>query len=608
MRNRSWMTFLVVGSVVTAIAAALGPTAQALAIVALGSCATWLSLEPARRFPGPIRQTWTYFGVAGAGIWIAGLVRVGLHHVVPAIPFFPSPADVLVAVAYAFLIAGTYRMGSIRSGRNRAAHLDGLIVATAAATVVWSLVLWPYLIDPASHVGARLVNGGFSVLTTILLAATIRLAVGPGLKTASYYLLAGAVAMVFVTDLGATLASVNGDRSSLTLLLGPIIYTFYGAAALHPAMPQMFEPPSARVLRLTRKRIVLLAGGLVVPPVTLVWGNLVEPNFDIRVIAVGSALLAILVSARFRLLVRAQEEAVEVQRIQRQANAHLAAASSRHAMYRAALRAVIDLADGLPDLRVSIAEVTGRSLRILDAVGQHAGPAIGLVLGLDDLPSAVVDGMAQLEVSNAVLDRSLDLPPGIGPEGTVHTLVAPLRSQQGLNGALIVTARRPVSLSTRQTIEALASTVSLALESAVLTENLMRRRSERRFRALVENSSDIVLVVDPQRTITFASPAAHRLLGLSDKDLIGSHPARWVHPDDWSALARAFAAGDHPAQADGDEVEIRIRHVNGTHRWFEVRLRDLAHDPEIRGMVVTAREVSDRKATEQQLAASEARF
>ncbi|MGI8754803.1 MAG: putative bifunctional diguanylate cyclase/phosphodiesterase, partial [Acidimicrobiales bacterium] len=42
--------------------------------------------------------------------------------------------------------------------------------------------------------------------------------------------------------------------------------------------------------------------------------------------------------------------------------------------------------------------------------------------------------------------------------------------------------------------------------------------------------------------------------------------------------------------------------------WFEVRLRDLAHDPEIRGMVVTAREVSDRKATEQQLAASEARF
>ncbi|MCB0961995.1 MAG: EAL domain-containing protein, partial [Acidimicrobiales bacterium] len=59
---------------------------------------------------------------------------------------------------------------------------------------------------------------------------------------------------------------------------------------------------------------------------------------------------------------------------------------------------------------------------------------------------------------------------------------------------------------------------------------------------------------------------------------------------------------------EADSVEVRIRHVDGSHRWFEIRTRDLSHDPEIQGLVITAREISDRKATEQQLAASEARF
>ncbi|MGN6695231.1 MAG: putative bifunctional diguanylate cyclase/phosphodiesterase, partial [Aquihabitans sp.] len=487
-------------------------------------------------------------------------------------------------------------------------HLDGFIVAIGSATAVWALVLWPYMVDSSQPLADRLVNAGFSILTTLLLAVTVRLAVGPGVRSFPYYLLACAVGLLFICDIAATLASVDGQRSGASLLAGPFIYTFYGAAALHPGMPRLFEPPSERVLLLTRKRIVLLAGGLLVTPVILVWVDAFDNPVELSVLAAGSALMALVVLARFRLLVRAQEQAVALQAIQREANADLAAASSRHAMHRATLRAVVRLAGDTPGLRVSIAQVAGNSLRVLDAIGADAESAVGTSISMEHVPQPLVDGLAELTLTSVDHADPIDLAASVTGGVTASVLVAPLSAQAELSGALIITSRRPAEAELRQSVETLASTVSLALESAVLTENLLRRRSERRFRALVENSSDIVLVVDSARQITFASPAAHRLLGLNEKALLASHPARWVHPDDWPILARVLDGTTNQHHDESDSVEVRIRHIDGSHRWFEIRTRDLEHDPEIQGLVVTARGISDRKATEKQLAESEARF
>ena len=186
-------------------------------------------------------------------------------------------------------------------------------------------------------------------------------------------------------------------------------------------------------------------------------------------------------------------------------------------------------------------------------------------------------------------------------------LVAPLVSQNQLSGAVIVTTARPLPSPARRSIESLASTVSLALESATLTENLLRRKSERRFRALVENSSDIVLVVSDDQRITFVSPAAHRLLGFPDMTILGTHPGRWIHPAD-RELASAMLALATPGHQDSTPLELRLRHADGDFRWFEVRTRDLHDDAEIAGLVVNAREITDRKAAEDSLATSEARF
>jgi diguanylate cyclase (GGDEF)-like protein/PAS domain S-box-containing protein len=607
MRERTWTIFFAVGLATSAIAAVLGPDAQALLTLPLGIAGTAAAFITAKRNPGAARDTWTLFGLGGLLFLLSGVVRAVLYD--PDVVVFPSVADGLFAAGYISLIVGTYRMGNVRSAERKwAAILDGWIVAIGAATAMWSLVLWPYMVDSSVPLNARLANGAFSLMATALLAGATRLAVGPGARTTSWYLLACSVACFFVTDATATLASVQGERSSLSLLIGPFVWTFWGAASLHPSMTRLFEPPSESVLLLTRKRIALLVAGLLVTPVMLGWADWNDQPVNLPVLAVGSGLMAAVVLARFRMLVRAQERAVDLQHIQREANADLAAASSRHAMHRATLRAVVRLASDVPGLRVSIAQVAGQSLRVLDAIGEDAESAVGTSIAMDQVAQPLVDGLASLSLSTIEGAAPIDLSAAAAGGDRCCILVAPLSSQHDLSGALILSSRRPTTLDLRQSVETLASTVSLALESAVLTENLMRRRSERRFRALVENSSDIVLVVDAERQITFASPAAHRLLGLSEKALLGSHPARWVHPDDWPILARVLEGTTTKQHDENESVEVRIRHLDGSHRWFEIRTRDLAHDPEIHGLVVTARGISDRKATEKQLAESEARF
>jgi diguanylate cyclase (GGDEF)-like protein/PAS domain S-box-containing protein len=606
-RARLWLVLLISGLTSVLLGIALGGTFQIAVALICGLGPAITAQIAVSRQPPATKLPWRFFVWAGAGFWLSTILRQALV-AAGVSDAFPSPADATVAVSYLLLICAIYLFGSIRSaGRNAAAQVDGLILAVAASAVVWTVVLSPYMGNAEVPVDERAINAIFSLLTTLALATTTRLAVSPGARTTGYYLMAAAVGMLFLNDVLVTLASVAGTESNSSIILSPTVGVLFSAAALHPDSPRLLEPPNDLVMRLTKGRIALLAAALLTIPGLIVWGQYRGVEFNLPVLVVASVAISGLVLIRIRMLVKAQEEMADLQRILQEANADLAAASSRHAMHRATLRAVMRLAGDLPGLRVSIAQAAGPTLRVLDAIGQDAEAAVGTSIAMEAVPDALVDGLSRLNLTAVEGSAPIDLSAAQAGGATACVLVAPLSSQQDLSGALLITSRRPVDATLRQSVETLASTVSLALESAVLTENLLRRRSERRFRALVENSSDIVLVVNGERQITFASPAAHRLLGLSEKSLLGSHPARWVHPDDWPVLARILE-GDAPRHEESDSVEVRIRHVDGSHRWFEIRTRDLEHDPEIQGLVITAREVSDRKATELRLAASEARF
>jgi diguanylate cyclase (GGDEF)-like protein/PAS domain S-box-containing protein len=607
--RRPWAVFLTLG-LVASVAAAISGSVGVIGLVTqvAGWTSVGIGLSIIRRSPRETGRPWLYFVLAASAFLVAAMVRT-VHGIVIDIDRpLPSIADAIALSGHVCLVIGGTLLGHLRSpDRNRAAIIDGAIIAVGLQTMVWAWLLWPYMNDGGIDTGARIVNGLYAAMTTLVLATIGRLAVGPGARTLSYRLLAAAVLLIFLQDVLVTVDLVGGPEAGLGRALAAPIFVLFGAAALHPARLQIAEAPARLDVRLTWQRVSMLIGALLINPIVigvqLALGY--EPTLVVAVIS--STVLTLLVLSRFALLARAQERAVAEQRIQREANGELAAAASRHAMHRAGLRAATRLG-AREGVRVSVARVAGQDLRVLDAMGPDANHAIGASVAMDQVPDAVVDGLAAHQA--AVVDHTvaIDLarPPDVEPP-EVSVLVAPLVAQGELSGAVIVTTRRPISATLRRSIETLASALGLALESATLTENLMRRRSERRFRALVENSSDVVLVVDEDRWITFASPAAHRILGIPESTLVGSHPARWVHPDDWAALAPAL---DATTQHDGEEgeLEVRFRHIDTSHRWFEIRTNDLRHDPEIQGLVVTAREITDRKATEQQLATNQARF
>ena len=126
--------------------------------------------------------------------------------------------------------------------------------------------------------------------------------------------------------------------------------------------------------------------------------------------------------------------------------------------------------------------------------------------------------------------------------------------------------------------------------AAALTES-----HERRFRALVQSSSDLVFVVDPAGGVTYASPSCVKVLGYEPELLLGSGTGVLVHEAEIEDL-RALVGRAVERPGGTAEFLFRVRHADGTWRWLEGIVTNLRDDPSVCGVVVNARDVTDRRA------------
>lgn len=133
------------------------------------------------------------------------------------------------------------------------------------------------------------------------------------------------------------------------------------------------------------------------------------------------------------------------------------------------------------------------------------------------------------------------------------------------------------------------------------TERLAR---EAHFRALVQHSSDMVLVLDAGGIVREASPAVARVLGHAPESVVG-HPFHdFFVADDMAAvqadIAQAAVVGSDESAPRG-AVEWRVRDANGVERWIEAICTNLISDPVVAGIVINGRDVSERKQLEAEL-------
>jgi PAS domain S-box-containing protein len=144
----------------------------------------------------------------------------------------------------------------------------------------------------------------------------------------------------------------------------------------------------------------------------------------------------------------------------------------------------------------------------------------------------------------------------------------------------------------------LVRSMRYASERKRTTEEL--RRSELHFRSLLENALDIITVVETSGIIRYASPATERVLGYAPHELTGTSIWRLVNEEDARAALAAYGRAAHTS-APGPPVEVRVRRKDGTCCILEAIGKPLLSDPVLKGVVINARDITERKQAQQRL-------
>jgi PAS domain S-box-containing protein len=125
------------------------------------------------------------------------------------------------------------------------------------------------------------------------------------------------------------------------------------------------------------------------------------------------------------------------------------------------------------------------------------------------------------------------------------------------------------------------------------------RASEERFRALVENSSDALLLIDAEARVTYVTPSSTRHLGWRPEQMVGRSMFEFLHPEDremGTRLGDALQSAGKPVTA-----QVRFLHADGSWRIMEGVAVNRLGDPSVGAIVCNLRDITDRRRLEEQL-------
>ena len=316
-----WSWFLVSGAALVGVYFALsgdGPYGERASKVAAyclvsGAAPAALAFGLRRNRPDHARPWWWL--LAGQTIYFVADCTFYVRHDLLGLTAYPSISDFLYLAHYPVIVIALVMFVRRRTpGRDRPALLDGAILGTGAATLVWVFLLNPQIQNSGGPWLARAVSLAFPTLDLAVLVVSLRLLIGTGVRSRSFYLLAGGLGMVLAADIVYGLQQVAGIYTTGNYVdaLWLASYLFIGAAALDPSMVEISKPSAVAEQTTGPLRLSALAIASLAAPISLVVQLLLGRRPDTIVCATAASLMFLLVLMRMAGLVTAQHQAAVI--------------------------------------------------------------------------------------------------------------------------------------------------------------------------------------------------------------------------------------------------------------------------------------------------------
>jgi diguanylate cyclase (GGDEF)-like protein/PAS domain S-box-containing protein len=525
-----------------------------------------------------------------AGDFTYNVLTLVLHQDNP----FPSLADAFyLAVCPLAAAALALFIRSRTPSANTSSLVDAFIITAGLGLLSWTYLIEPFVRDGELTWQQKLISVAYPLGDVLLLAMLARLLADGGFRSRSLQMLSFATLGLLGADVLYGLIQLNGTWA----VGGPVdggwvlFYVLLGAAALHPSMGQMTKPLPPKPVSIGRARLLLIAAASMVAPADAIIQVELGHKQGSMVHAVFSALLFGLVMARMSGVVRAHQQGIARERTLRSAGAELVSSSDERLVAEAVSTALSQLASGQSELGVALAQFEGSEFRSVET---------GVCAPLATLETEAVralSGFGPALVGATTVAMLLPIP---APTGSA-ALVLPLRWADSLNGALLVSGDERQLILMQDAIVDLGFKVALALQRISLAHEIHQRASEAHFRALIQNASDVILVVGADDQITYQTPSVTRVLGYRISELAGGPIEQLLHQDD---VVRSLSTLDRmrqPGAHRDTKADWRLRCADG--RWIdaEVVCSNLLDDPDVRGLVLTIRDVTERRVLETEL-------
>jgi diguanylate cyclase (GGDEF)-like protein/PAS domain S-box-containing protein len=499
-------------------------------------------------------------------------------------------------------------------GGDRQSLIDAITVTVGLGVMTWIFRILPTILNPALTGDHRLILVGFQVGDVLLILALARL-LAPGTALRGPLLLVSAgVTVGLLADVVYGLIRTYGSDHVMTILVvgWTACFAACGAAALRSDMREVTQPTPRRAVEASRARLFVLASTTLVAPGLLTYLAFFDKNVREGDIAATATVLYLTVLARLWSVNMSHRQGLLREREARMAGVSLASARmvpDISAIIQRTVTAFIGRNSGHETL---FAVRAGEELRIVPPAADAGAPAT---------PSGVAE-LAVTWLPQLRLLRSADprFVPAEGMDPDVRAaaaragydgiVVCPLtltdhRSGDPLVGLLALLGKARDLRGLKGSMGILASQVALAVERVTLTQELVRERSEAVFRTLVQDTSDVILILDEDHRVRYATPSATTISG--DITVEGTPVGHLVAHSERLAVDPALrqpAAGGPGRLPEGEDEFSglwRITRHDGRTLLVEIRYSDRRADPTVGGHVLTVRDVTEQRQLEDEL-------